>query len=159
MPSRPAQSRKTRATRRKTSPIEAFPPHRIRQIAEFRFALRTFQRSSEQAARACALTPQRYLLLLAIKGAADGSERSTMGELAQQLKVSANTLSELADRAEKTGLVRRERGLDDARLTYLRITREGERRLLRALALSDGDRRELARAFDALRAPLRLAAS
>jgi DNA-binding MarR family transcriptional regulator len=64
-------------------------------------------------------------------------------------------VTELADRAEDAGLVERESDPTDGRVTYLRATTEGERRLLRTLALSDGDRFELARAFDALRVSLR----
>src|SRR4026208_287543 len=45
-------------------------------VAEFRAALRRFLRTSERNARAAGLTPQRYLLLLMIKGAADESEQS-----------------------------------------------------------------------------------
>ena len=42
-------------------------------VAEFRAALRTFLRQSERVARQSGLTPQRYLLLLMIKGTPDGS--------------------------------------------------------------------------------------
>ena len=38
------------------------------QVAEFRTALRQFLRRSERVARQAGLTPQRYLLLLMIKG-------------------------------------------------------------------------------------------
>ncbi|MDX6469966.1 MAG: hypothetical protein QOF75_1769, partial [Gaiellaceae bacterium] len=41
-------------------------------VAEFRTALRRFLRRSERIARQSGLTPQRYLLLLMIKGAAGG---------------------------------------------------------------------------------------
>ena len=51
-------------------------------VAEFRAALRGFMRTSERNARAAGLTPQRYLLLLMIKGAPDGSEQSTVTDLA-----------------------------------------------------------------------------
>ena len=47
-------------------------------VAAFRETLRAFMRESELNARASGLTPQRYLLLLMIKGAQDGSERSTV---------------------------------------------------------------------------------
>ena len=47
-------------------------------VAEFRAALRGFLRTSERNARAAGLTPQRYLLLLMIKGAAD-DERAVDG--------------------------------------------------------------------------------
>ena len=57
------------------------------RVAEFRGALRRFLRTSERTARACGLTPQRYLLLLMVKGAPDGSERSTVTELEERLQL------------------------------------------------------------------------
>ena len=45
-------------------------------VAEFRAGLRQYLRRSERIARQAGLTPQRYLLLLMIKGAVDGSEQS-----------------------------------------------------------------------------------
>ena len=50
----------------------------VRRAAAFRVALREFARETEQAARKSGLTPQRYLLLLLVKGAEDGSERATI---------------------------------------------------------------------------------
>ena len=44
-------------------------------------------RTSERNSRAAGLTPQRYLLLLMIKGAPDGSEQSTVTELAERLQL------------------------------------------------------------------------
>src|SRR5437763_489916 len=44
-------------------------------VAEFRAGLRQFLRRSERIAREAGLTPQRYLLLLMIKGAVDGVDR------------------------------------------------------------------------------------
>ena len=46
------------------------------EVASFRAALRSFLADSDRVARASGLTPQRHLLLLMIKGAADGSERA-----------------------------------------------------------------------------------
>ena len=77
-------------------------------VAEFRAALRRFLRSSERIARQSGLTPQRHLLLLMIKGARDGSERSTVTELADRLQLAQSTVTELVRRAEEAGLVARE---------------------------------------------------
>jgi len=99
------------------------------RAAAFRSALRSFLRTSEQIARNNGLTPQRYLLLLMIKGAPDGSERATIGELVDRLELAQSTVTELVQRAEDVGLVKRERSKDDARIDYLRLTAEGERRL------------------------------
>ena len=53
----------------------------VARVAEFRAALRRFLRTTERNAQAAGLTPQRYLLLLMIKGASDLSEQSTVTEL------------------------------------------------------------------------------
>src|ERR1700732_4059625 len=80
----------------------------IASVAEFRAALRAFLRRSERIARQSGLTPQRYLLLLMIKGAADGSEQSTVTELAERLQLAQSTVTELVRRAEEGGLPARE---------------------------------------------------
>src|SRR5216110_1595659 len=98
--------------------------------AEFRAALRRFLRRSERIARQSGLTPQRYLLLLMIKGAPDGSEQSTVTELAGRLQLAQSSVTELVSRAEETGLLEREASQTDARVAHLRLTPEGERRLL-----------------------------
>ena len=74
-------------------------------VAEFRSALRHFLRRREKIARRSGLTPQRYLLLLMIKGAPDGSEQSTVTELADRLQLAQSTVTELVRRAEEVGLV------------------------------------------------------
>ena len=117
---------------------------KIERVANFRAALRTFLARSEQTSRAAGLTPRRYLLLLMIKGAPEGSERLSFTELADRMKLSRNTVTELVARAERAGLVQREGSPDDGRVVYLRLTAEGERRLQRALEASDEDRRQLA---------------
>ena len=97
--------------------------------AEFRASLRRFLRSSERVARHAGLTPQRYQLLLMIKGAPDGSERSTITELSERLQLAQSTVTELVQRAVDIGLIERERSNADARVAHLRLTPEGERRL------------------------------
>ena len=79
--------------------------------------------------RRSGLTPQRYLLLLMIKGAPDGSEQSTVTELAERLQLAQSTVTELVSRAMSTGLIDREQSVLDARVAHLRLTGEGERRL------------------------------
>src|ERR1700741_4209567 len=112
--------------------MDAFPIQDVIAVAEFRAALRAFLRRTERIARQSGLTPQRYLLLLMIKGAPDGSERSTVTELAERLQLAQSTVTELVSRAEEAGLVAREQSQDDARVAHLRLTDEGERRLLNA---------------------------
>jgi DNA-binding MarR family transcriptional regulator len=115
--------------------------------AEFRAALRRFLRRSERVARASGLTPQRYLLLLMIKGAPDGSEQSTVTELAERLQLAQSTVTELVSRAEEVGLVEREPSPADGRVAHLRLTEEGERRLARSFATMSAEREQLRAVF------------
>ena len=112
-------------------------------MADFRAALRAFLRKSERNARNSGLTPQRYLLLLMIKGAPDGSSKSTVTELAERLQLAQSTVTELVRRAEETGLVEREQSNSDGRVTHLRLTEEGESRLMRAFTTNEQERQEL----------------
>jgi DNA-binding MarR family transcriptional regulator len=115
----------------------------VARVAEFRAALRAFMRKSERNARQSGLTPQRYLLLLMIKGAPDGSEQSTVTELSERLQLAQSTVTELVRRAEETGLVMREQSSSDGRVAYLRLTEEGEGRLMKAFTTNDQERQEL----------------
>jgi DNA-binding MarR family transcriptional regulator len=118
------------------------------RVASFRAALRSFLGASDRVARASGLTPQRFLLLLMIKGAPDGSERATVTELAERLKLAQHSVTELAQRAEKLGLIEREGSELDGRVAHLRLTGEGERRLAEAFTRNDVARAELWRAID-----------
>src|ERR671930_1953829 len=101
------------------------------RVAEFRSALRRFLRITERNARSSGLTPQRYLLLLMIKGAPNHSQQSTVTELSDRLQLAQSTVTELVRRAEEAGLIDREQSQADARVAHLRLTPEGERRLNR----------------------------
>jgi DNA-binding MarR family transcriptional regulator len=116
-------------------------------VAEFRAALRRFLRRSERIARSSGLTPQRYLLLLMVKGAPDGSEQSTVTELAQRLQLAQSTVTELVSRAQEAGLLEREQSQTDARVAHLRLSDEGERRLALAFTGLATERSNLRDAF------------
>jgi DNA-binding MarR family transcriptional regulator len=116
-------------------------------VAEFRATLRGFLRRTEKIARQSGLTPQRYLLLLMIKGALDGSEQSTVTDLAERLQLAQSTVTELVARAEEAGLVERKPSPTDARVAYLRLTVEGERRLELAFTALATERENLNAAF------------
>jgi DNA-binding MarR family transcriptional regulator len=132
--------------------VERTPPtvDDVINVAEFRCALRRFLRHSEQIARKSGLTPQRYLLLLTIKGAPDGSEQSTVTELAERLQLAQSTVTELVRRAEEVGLLTREQSRSDGRVVHLRLTSEGERRLANSFTRLAPERRELREAFQYL---------
>jgi DNA-binding MarR family transcriptional regulator len=123
-------------------------------VAEFRAGLRRFLRRSERVARASGLTPQRYLLLLMVRGAADGSGRSTVTELSERLQLAQSTVTELVARAEEAGLLRREQSQSDARVAHLMLTEEGERRLDQAFTGLSTERSQLRDAFTQLDAGL-----
>lgn len=122
----------------------------VLRAAEFRTALRRFERQSDRIARASGLTPRRYLILLLIKGAADGSERSTVTELAKRMSLAQSTVTELVSRAEDADLVQRERSPDDGRVAKLALTEEGERRLTEAFRSLAAERRSLREAIGRL---------
>jgi DNA-binding MarR family transcriptional regulator len=113
------------------------------RVAEFRAALRRFLRRSERVARDSGLTPQRYLLLLMIKGAVDGTERSTVTTLSERLQLAQSTVTELVGRAEDAGLVTREVSHSDGRVAHLALTERGERLLSTAFTDLEAERRHL----------------
>ena len=127
--------------------MAAIPTSDIVAVAEFRAALRAFLRRTERIARRSGLTPQRYLLLLMVKGAPDGSEQSTVTELSERLQLAQSTVTELVSRAEETGLIEREQSHTDARVAHLRLTEEGERRLTQAFTGLATERSNLRNAF------------
>jgi DNA-binding MarR family transcriptional regulator len=121
----------------------ANPTDEFIRVAEFRSALRRFLGQSERVARTSGLTPQRYLLLLMIKGAPNGNERSTVTELSERLQLAQSTVTELVARAADAGLVAREPSSDDGRVALLRLTAEGERRLTNAFTSLASERQQL----------------
>ena len=125
----------------------------VARIAAFRIALQRFERTSDRVVRGSGLTPRQHLLLLALEGRHAGS--ASIGTLSQELLLAQSTVTELADRAEAAGIVERVVARDDARVALVRTTREGRRRLTRALEALDRERDRLGTALDALNAALR----
>ena len=128
----------------------SIPLEQIMQIAEFRSRLRAFLRHNEQVARRFGLTPQRYELLLAIKGAPNGAQRLSFTELAHRIHLSRNSVTELCARAEDAGLIRRTRSKEDQRVVHLHLTDEGENVLRSALNANERSRQDLLQAFQNL---------
>ena len=119
-------------------------------MAEFWEALRSFLRKSELVARKHGLTPQRQQLLVMIAGSTNGS--STITALSARLSLAQNT----RDRACSPGGDRRTdraaaRPVDDARVTHLTLTREGDRRMRATMADLHADREVLEAVLGALR--------
>ena len=117
------------------------------RVAEFRAALRGFLARAEKVARSSGLTPQRYLLLLMVRGAPDGSGRATITELADRLQLAQSTVTELVGRAAEAGLLRREPSGEDGRVAHVFLTEEGERRLAEAFRDLESEREALRQAL------------
>jgi DNA-binding MarR family transcriptional regulator len=117
------------------------------RVADFRVALRRFLHDTERVAREVGITPRWYLLLLLIKGAPDLSERSTVTELSERLRLAQSSVTELVARAEQAGLVRREPSSEDGRVVHLRLTPEGERRFAAAFESLAAERRAFRQAI------------
>lgn len=112
----------------------------FQDAAEVRVALRRFSRRTEDVVRVHGLTPQRYELLLAIK-ASRGT--ATVASISRSLHMGQTSVTQLVQRAEKLGLLRRRLSETDRRVRYLQLTTEGEGRLAAAFADLRGDRRAL----------------
>ena len=73
-----------------------------------------------------------------------------MTELAERLQLAQSTVTELVGRAERVGLIERERSERDLRVAHLRLTAEGERRLALSVLGLEQERHVLRRRLDEL---------
>ena len=115
------------------------------RTAEMRVALRRLLRRTEEIAAEQGLTAQRYNLLLQI-AATDGGE-TTVGDLTERLQLRQTAVTEIVKRAVAAGLVERRRSDSDGRVTLVRLTAEGERRMLAVFDALETDRRALTASF------------
>lgn len=127
----------SRQKRRRSAHLEA---SEYRQLASFRYALRSFLRFSEAAAEEVGLTAQHYQALLAVCATADG--HLTINDLAKQLFIRHNSAVGLVDRLAGQDLVSREPSPADGRKVILRLTSKGDRVLEK---LAEVHREELRR--------------
>ena len=123
----------------------------VLQAAEFRRLLRRFLAHGDAGVRQAGLTPQRYLLLLAVKGAPDRTETRSIGQLSDDLQLAQSSVTELVDRAEAAGLVARATGNSDARTVLVRLRPAGEERLMAALTSVRAEREQLLARLDRAR--------
>lgn len=121
-------------------------------LANLRFALRRFERFSEQEARRAGLSPQQHQALLAIRGFPLG-EKVSVGALAERLCSRPQSTSELLTRLARLGLITREPSAGDGRQVEIGLTSQGEE-ILRTL--SSVHRSELQRVGVRLKALLEL---
>ncbi len=102
----------------------------MRDLAQFRYALRKFLRFSENAARRCGVTPQQHQLLLGVQGFT-GRGSATVSELAEFLQERHHSVVGLIERAEQNGLVRRTQDTTDRRVVNVTLTPNGQKTLLK----------------------------
>jgi len=114
-----------------------------RTLADFRGALRSFLRFSEEAARTAGLTPAQHQLLLAVRAHEEGAP--TMSDMADALQLKLHSTVELAARAEANGLLSRHADPDDHRRVRIELTVEGASKLAE-LSLAHRDELEQFRA-------------
>jgi len=101
-------------------------PATLARLAAFRYQLRRFLRFSENAARACGLTPQQHQLLLGVAGYT-GRGWATVSELAEFLQARHNAVVGLVERAERRKLVHKERAGGDRRFVRVYATPRGQK--------------------------------
>jgi DNA-binding MarR family transcriptional regulator len=103
-----------------------------RALAAWRYALRRYLRSSENAARREGVSPSQYQLMLFVRGFPTG--RPTIADLAERLQVQHQSAVGLIDRSESAGLVRRAPDPRDRRRVRITLTARGGA-ILRRLVL------------------------
>lgn len=96
----------------------------VQDLAHFRYSLRKFLRFSEDAARRHGVTPQQHQLMLGVQGFT-GRNTATISELAEFLQARHHSVVGLVERAEQSGLVRREQDAADRRVVNVFLTRSG----------------------------------
>ncbi len=96
----------------------------LRNLADFRFALRRFLHFSECAALEAGLYPQQHQLLLQVAGAPEGTA-VTIAYAAERLGLKHNSTVELVNRSEREGLLSRVADDSDQRCAILQVTRKG----------------------------------
>ena len=124
----------------------------LARLADLRLTLLRFERASDRIVRRCGLTPRQHLLLLTLEGRRGGA--ASIGTLAEDLGLAQSTVTELADRSEARGIVRREPSRRDGRVVLVRTTDEGRRLLGRAADALDVERDRLGAAPERIAAAL-----
>lgn len=99
-----------------------------RALAELRYNILRFLHDGDAVARKAGLSPQQYLMLLAVRGLPLG-DVATIRTLADRVALKHHSAVELVDRLEKQGYVRRDRGEADRRLVTVSLLPKGQRLL------------------------------
>lgn len=104
----------------------------FKDLSDFRFRLRAFQRQSEDICKSLGVTSLQYLLLLHIKGFV-GREWATISELSARLQSKHHATVMLIDRCSELGLVERRESSKDKRCMEIHLLPKGEQ-LVEAIA-------------------------
>ena len=124
----------------------------LARLADLRLTLLRFERASDAIVRRCGLTPRQHLLLLTLEGRHQGT--ASIGALSEELGLAQSTVTELADRSEAKGIVRREASRQDGRVVLVGTTEEGCRLLAVVLEELEVERELLGAALDRIAAVL-----
>ena len=100
-------------------------PPGLKSLAEFRYQMRKFLSFSEMASERCGIGAQQYQLMQVIAAAPEG-QPPTISYLADRMILRHNSMVELVDRAERSGLVRREHDQNDLRRSLVQLTATGQ---------------------------------
>lgn len=114
----------------------------VRELAQFRYALRKFLRFSELAARQCGITPQQHQLMLGVRGFT-GRGLASISELAEFLQERHHSVVGLVERAVESGLVVRTQDAADRRIVNVSLTPAGRKILLKLTRMHYGEARRL----------------
>ena len=90
-------------------------------LSEFRHAMAGFLQFSQQTTHAAGLTPAQYQMLLHLQ-AFPGRDWATISELAERMQSSHPATAALVKRAQKAGLVTKQRGREDGRCVEIHAT-------------------------------------
>ncbi len=116
-------------------------------VARFRFALRRFERRTDSLVQQCGLTPQRYLLLLAVRAAQATAGHASVSAIGRDLEMPQTTVTDLVARAVDAGLLDRRTANDDGRVGEITLSAEGARRLTCSIRSLGNERADLRRAL------------
>jgi DNA-binding MarR family transcriptional regulator len=105
----------------------------LKSLSEFRYQMRKFLSFSEMAAERCGIGTQQYQLMQVIASAPEGQTPS-ISYLAERMILRHNSTVELVDRAERSGLVKREQDERDLRRSLVQLTPLGQELLERLVA-------------------------
>lgn len=103
---------------------------KLRSLAEFRYQMRKFLSFSEAASERCGISAQQYQLIQVIAATPENLQPS-ISYLAERMILRHNSMVELVDRAERSGLVRRQTDEKDLRRSLVQLTQQGREMLQR----------------------------